>query len=92
MNVGALLRMLIQGAMDIPPSAKQGIMGIIDLLPEEHKQRLFQLLRAGTAAGIGAVVSSFLSGYGGPGALAGLAVQSSIRYATPDQLTYRPYL
>lgn len=92
MNVSSMLRMLIQGAMDIPPSAKQGIMGIIDLLPEAYKQQLFQLIRAGTAAGIGAVVSSFLSGYGGPGAIAGIALQARKRYVTPDQLTYSPYL
>jgi hypothetical protein len=92
MNAGVQIRTLIQGALDIPEGAKQGIIALLEQLPEAYKQRLFQLIRAATAAGVGAVVSSFITGLGGPGAIAGLALQARISYATPDQLQFRPYL
>jgi len=91
-NIGDILRQLVQGAMDIPPYAKQGIISLLDQLPESYKQTLYTLIRTSTSAGIGAIITTFLVGHGGIGAAAGLALQSQRQYATPAQISYHPFL
>lgn len=92
MNVGDALRQLVQAAVDIPPFAKQGIVTLLEQLPEAYKQTLYTLIRTSTSAGIGAIITTFLVGHGGVGAAAGLALQSQRQYATPAQTSYRPFL
>lgn len=75
MNPAQQIQQLVTAALDIPDGAKQGIMIMVQQLPENSKQDLLKVIRSSVAGGIGGIISTFLVGSAIPGVMAGVAFQ-----------------